>query len=175
MPPVSLAPNEMVDFIPQGGNAGLHSCFLTLLTVAWQRIPVPDRQTILQFYRNRDHWYPRLILGPRTCHVSPVAMGGGRYDGFMAWFDSLAIPEILARPCGEDWAVAMIGEELAHALLLASGDLTHLSDPPNNDENSPDYQAWNNAREVAATAVLYGWGFDQQSHADFIAWLQTMA
>ena len=168
--PVELAPGEYVDFICQCGNAELRDTFLRLLKDAWQKIPSPDRRNILDYYENRSHWHPRVILGTRIGQTSPIAMGGGKDDGFMAWFDSLALLEL---PGKERSILAVLGEELAHAFLLASQDPTHTSDPPTKDQTSPEYQAWNNAREEAMKKVLYRWPFDLNDHVEVISWLQS--
>jgi hypothetical protein len=168
--PVELAPGEFVDFIPQCGNPQLPERFLKTLKEAWQKVPASARRTILDYYHACDHWYPRVILGTRIGSISPIARGGGKNDGYMAWFDSLALLEM---PGKEPWILAVIGEELAHAFLLASQDPTHISDPPNEDRESPEYQAWNNAREEAMKKVLHQWPFDPDAHARIISWLQS--
>jgi len=168
--PIELAPGEFVDLICQCGISGLRDTFLSVLKDAWQRIPPPDRRTILDYFERRHHWYPRVILGTRIGSTSPVAMGGGKDDGFMAWFDSLALLEL---PGKESSMLAVLGEELAHAFLLASQDPTHISDPPNQDRESVEYQTWNNAREEAMKKVLYQWPFDRDEHARVISWLQS--
>jgi hypothetical protein len=166
-----LSPGESVDFIHQGQDDDLGKRFLEVLKEAWQKLPAPARKTILQYYQKRNNgWYARVILGARIGAVSPIAMGGGKEDGFMAWFDSLAI---LDMPGKEAWAIVVIGEELAHAFLLASQDPTHTLDPPNKDKKSPEYQTWYNAREEAATKTLFQWPFDPAIHAQVVAWLKT--
>jgi hypothetical protein len=167
---VELAPGEFVAFIPQCGNPDLIDSFLKTLKEAWQKVPAPTRKTILEYYGKRTRWYPLVILGTRIGSISPIAMGGGKDDGFMAWFDSLAL---LAMPGKEASILVAIGEELAHAYLLASQDPTHISDPPNEDQESPEYKAWKNAREEAMMKTFAQWPFDHDEHAKLIAWAQS--
>jgi hypothetical protein len=168
--PVQLAPGEFVDFIPQGGNPELHERFLEVLKGTWQRVPAHARTTILEYYRNRDNWYPRVILGARASSISPIAMGGGQETGFMAWFDSLAILDL---PGKETWAVLVVAEELAHAFMTAIQHPSHISDPPNGEQDSQEYRAWIHAKEEAMKEVLYGWPFDKAEHEKIIAWVQS--
>jgi hypothetical protein len=170
--PVRVAFGEYVDFICQCGNSDLPQRFLEVLTKAWKTVPAADRETILEFYYKRSNWYPRVILGTRAGSRSPMAVGGGKNDTFMAWFDSLALRDM---PGQEAWWLVAIGEELAHAFLLSSQHPTHTSDPPNQDDKSPAYKAWNNDREEAATNVLFRWPFDRDEHAKLAEWAKSKA
>lgn len=96
----------------------------------------------------------------------PIAMAGPK--GGLLWCDLLRILDL---PGKDPWAVVVIGEELAHAFLIASQHPTHVSDPPNDSPASPEFQAWDQAREDAMKEVLYQWPFERAEHEKSLEWV----
>ena len=164
--PVELLPGEFVLFVSQGGTEEQDRRFLGLLKEAWQRIPLPARTVILEHHHRVYRYYPKVILGARINNKWPVAMAGPK--GCLLWCDLLRILDL---PGKDPWAVVVLGEELAHAFLTASQHPTHVSDPPNDSPASPEYQAWDTAREDAMKEVLYQWPFDRTVHAKTLEWV----
>jgi hypothetical protein len=164
--PVELLPGEFVLFISQGGTEEQDSRFLGLLREAWQRVPPPARTAILEHHHRVNHYYPKVILGARIDNRCPVAMAGPK--GCLLWCDLLRILDL---PGKDPWAIAVLGEEVAHAFLIASQHPTHVSDPPNDPSSSPEYQAWDKAREDAMKEVLYQWPFDRAEHERILKWV----
>jgi hypothetical protein len=167
--PVELVPGEFVLFVSQGGTEEQDSRFLAILKETWQLVPSDARKTILEYYAMLHNGYPRVILGARISNKDGIGTAGRPRDGFMLWFDSL---RILDMPGGNPSTLLVIAEELAHALMTARQHPTHISDPPNNDRTSPEYQAWDKAREdVMKEEVLYCWPFvDRARHEKLTAW-----
>ena len=89
-------------------------------------------------------------------------------EGGLLWCDLLRILDL---PGKNAWAVAVLGEELAHAFLIASRHPTHTTPPPNHSPTSPEHQAWDKAREDAMKEVLYAWQFDRAVHESVLAWV----
>jgi hypothetical protein len=163
--PVELVPGEFILFVSQGGTEEQDRRFLAVLKEAWQRVPPSARMTVLEYHRKLYQCDPRVILGARMNDKGPIAMAGPK--GSLLWCDLLRILDL---PGKDPWAVLVIGEELAHAFLIASGHPTHVSDPPNNSPTSPEYQAWDKAREDAMKEVLYQWPFDRAEHERVLEW-----
>jgi hypothetical protein len=164
--PVELVPGEFVLFVSQGGTEDQDGRFLTLLKEAWQRVPLPARTAILEHHRSVYHCDPKVVLGARVNDRLPVAMAGP--EGCLLWCDLLRILDLLGQ---DSWAVVVIGEELAHAFLIASQHPSHLSDPPNDSAAPPEFQAWDMAREDAMKEVLYQWPFDRAAHEKTLEWV----
>jgi hypothetical protein len=146
---VELAPGEFIFFVSQGGTEDQDSRFLALLKDAWQRVPAPVRTVILDHHSKVYHCDPRVVLGARLNSMWPIAMAGP--EGGLLWCDLLRILDL---PGKDPWAVLVIGEELAHAYLKASQHPSHISKPPNDLPASPEYQAWDKAREDAMKEVM---------------------
>ena len=164
--PVELGSGEFVFFIPQGGTPELHGRFLEVLKDVWQRVPLPARTIILEYHRRVYHCDPRVILGARINDKWPIAMAGP--EGSLLWCDFLRILDL---PGKDAWAVVVMGEELAHAFLIANQHPSHISKPPNDSPASPEYQAWDKAREDAMKEVLYQWPFDRSEHENTLEWV----
>jgi hypothetical protein len=164
--PVELLDGEFVLFISQGGTEEQDTRFLCLLKDAWQRVPLSARTIILEHHRRVYHYYPRVVLGARINNTYPIAMAGP--EGGLLWCDLMRILDL---PGKDPWAVIVLGEELAHAFLLASQHPSHVSKPPNNSPASPEYLAWDKAREDAMKDVLYQWPFDRAEHERMIEWV----
>jgi hypothetical protein len=164
--PVELLPGEFVLFVSQGGTEERDGRFLGLLKEAWQRVPLPARRTILDHHHRVCGYYPRVTLGARLNSTWPIAMAGP--EGSLLWCDLLRILDL---PGKDPWAVLVIGEELAHAFLIASQHPSHVSKPPNDSPASPEYLAWDKAREDAMKDVLYQWPFDRAEHERIIEWV----
>jgi hypothetical protein len=164
--PVELAPGEFVLFVSQGGNEEQDSRFLALLKEAWQRVPLLARSAILEHHRTAYHYHPKVILGARPNSTWPIAMAGP--EGSLLWCDLLRILDL---PGKDPWAVVVIGEELAHAFLIASQHPTHKAPPPNDSPTSPEHQAWDKAREDAMKDVLFQWPFDRAEHERTLEWV----
>jgi hypothetical protein len=164
--PVELAPGEFVLFVSQGGTEEQDSRFLALLKEAWERVPQVARRVILEHHRTAYHCHPKVILGARINSMWPIAMAGP--EGSLLWCDLLRILDL---PGKDSWAVLVIGEELAHAYLKASQHPSHVSKPPSDSPASPEYQAWDKAREDAMKDVLYQWPFDRAEHERILAWV----
>ncbi len=163
--PVELAPGELILFVSQGGSEEQDNRFLTILKDAWQQVPVAARSLILEDHRRRYHCDPRVMLGARLNATWPIAMAGP--EGCLLWCDLLRILDL---PGKDAWAVVVIGEELAHAFLIASEHPSHTSKPPNGSPASPEFQAWDKAREDAMKDVLYEWRFDRAEHERILEW-----
>jgi hypothetical protein len=163
--PVELLPGEFVLFVSQGGKEEQDNRFLGLLKEAWQKVPPPARTAILEHHHKVYHYYPKVILGARINDKYPIAMAGP--EGCLLWCDLLRILDL---PGKDAWAVAVLGEELAHAFLTASQHPTHTAPPPNDSPASPEYQAWDKAREDAMKEVLYQWPFDRAEHGKILEW-----
>jgi hypothetical protein len=164
--PVELVPGEFVFFVSQGGTEEQDSRFLALLKEAWQRLPLPARTVILEHHHRVCHYYPKVILGARINDKCPIAMAGP--ESCLLWCDLL---RILNLPGKDAWAVAVLGEELAHAFLTASQHPTHTAPPQNDLPSSPAYLAWDKAREDAMKEVLYQWPFDRAEHEKTLEWV----
>jgi hypothetical protein len=164
--PVELASGEFVLFVSQGGTEEQDRRFLAILKEAWQRVPPPVRTTILEHHHQRYRCDPRVMLGARLNSTWPIAMAGP--EGGLLWCDLLRILDL---PGKDPWAVAVVGEELAHAFLIASQHPTHTAAPPNDSPASPEHQAWDKAREDAMKEVLYQWPFDRAEHARVLKWV----
>ncbi len=160
-----LAPGEFVFFVSQGGTEEQDSRFLALLQEAWQRVPPAARRIIIDHHRLVYHCDPRVVLGARMNDRCPIAMAGPK--GCLLWCDLLRILDL---PGKDPWAVAVLGEELAHAFLIASRHPTHTAPPPINSPTSPEHQEWDKAREDAMKEVLYQWPFDRAEHETVLAW-----
>jgi hypothetical protein len=154
---VELAPGDSILFISHGGTEDQDKRFLEVLKETWQRVPLADRQTILGYYNRVFNGCPIVRLGA----VGGAGAAGLAKDGFMIWLD---LQTILNWPRGKEDAALVIGEELAHAFLYATEHPTHKAPPPNNDRASPDFQAWDNARENAMQEVLFRWPFDRTEY-----------
>jgi hypothetical protein len=167
--PVELAPGEDVLFISQGGTHENDESFLAVLKETWQLVPSDARTTILSYYRKRFNGWPVVRLAP----LGGAATAGGPNDPFMLWFDSSTI---LTWPRGKHDAALVIAEELAHALMFAVQHPSHMQDPPNKDKTSPEYLAWDKAREDAMKEVLFSWPFvDRADHENLIAAVEAKA
>jgi hypothetical protein len=164
--PVELVPGEFVLFVSQGGTEEQDNRFLALLKEAWQRVPLPDRTVILEHHRRVYHYHPKVILGARPNSTWPIAMAGP--EGSLLWCDLLRVLDL---PGKEPWALAVMGEELAHAFLIASQHPTHIAAPPNDSPTSPEHQAWDKAREDAMKEVLHQWPFDRVEHEKTLEWV----
>jgi hypothetical protein len=88
-------------------------------------------------------------------------------EGCLLWCDPLRILDL---PGKDPWAVLVGGEELAHAFLIASQHPTHTAGPPNDSPASPEYRAWDKAREDATKGVLCQWPFGRAEHARILDW-----
>ena len=164
--PVELLPGEFVLFISQGGTEDQDSRFLALLKQAWQRVPQSARTIVLDHHRKVYYCDPRVVLGARMNDRCPIAMAGP--EGSLLWCDRMRILDL---PGKEAWAVAVLGEEFAHAFLIASQHPTHITPAPNDSPGSPEYQAWDKAREDAMKEVLYQWPFDRAEHQALLQWV----
>lgn len=164
--PVELVDGELVLFISQGGTEEQDSRFLALLKEAWETVPPLARTVILDYHRRVYHYYPKVVLGASLNDKCPMAMAGP--EGCLLWCDLLRILDL---PGKDLWAVAVLGEELAHAFLIASQHPTHVSNPPNESPCSPVYQEWDKAREDAMKEVLHTWPFDRADHARVLEWV----
>jgi hypothetical protein len=139
---------------------------LGILKDAWQRVPPSARTAILEHHDKAYHYYPKVVLGARMDDRYPIAMAGP--EGCLLWCDLLRILDL---PGKDPWAVAVLGEELAHAFLIASQHQTHTALPPNDSLTSPEHQAWDKAREAAMKEVLYEWPFNRADHARVLEWV----
>jgi hypothetical protein len=164
--PVELSPGEFILFISQGGTEKQDSRFLDLLKNAWERVSASARRVILEHHNRLYHYYPKVVLGARMTDRCPIAMAGP--EGGLLWCDLLRILDL---PGKEPWAIVVLGEELAHAFLIASQHPTHTAPPPNDSEASPEHQAWDKAREDAMKEVLYQWPFDRAVHERVLEWV----
>jgi hypothetical protein len=167
--PVDLAPGETALFISQGGTHERDERFLEVLKETWQLVPSDQRKVIYGYYSKLFNGWPVVRLAP----LGGAGTAGGPKDQFMLWFDS---PTILEWPRGKLDAALVIAEELAHAFMYASGHPSHKKDPPNNDRTSPEFLAWDKAREDAMKDVLYSWPFvDQAEHENLLAAVEAKA
>jgi hypothetical protein len=167
--PVDLAPGENVLFISQGGTHEQDERFLAVLKGTWQLVPSEARNAILEHYRKRFNGWPVVRLGP----LGGAGTAGGPNDPFMLWFDSSTI---LEWPRGKQDAALVIAEELAHALMYAIQHYSHITDPQSTDKASPEFLAWDKAREDAMKEVLYSWPFvDRAEHENLLAAVEAKA
>jgi hypothetical protein len=164
--PVELVPGEFVFFISQGGTEDQDSRFLAILKDAWQRVPPPARKIIHDHHRKVYRSIPRVVLGARMNDKWPIAMAGP--EGCLLWCDRLRILDL---PGKDAWAVAVLGEELAHGFLIADRHPTHIEPPPNDSPTSPEHRAWDKPREDAMKEVLYQWPFDRSVHEAVLQWV----
>jgi hypothetical protein len=183
---VELCPGEAVFLLSQGASEEEGKRLLELLKEAWRRVPSSCRQAMLQYHQHRFRCPPRVVLGAplgKTVRTemtmggrqgwmiyedSPVAKAGDQQEGYLLWCNRLRMFDL---PGGDPWAVLVLGEELAHAYLIATCDPAHAASRPT---DYPAFVRWDQAREDAMRAVLYGWRtFDCAEHAKLIAWVHA--
>jgi hypothetical protein len=166
--PFRFDTGESVLFVSQGGTHEQDGRLLAALNRTWQLVPSEQRKAIYDYYRKRSNGMPRVFLAA----LGGAATAGGPEDPFMLWF---GLPTIFELPRGEQNMVLAIAEELAHAYMTAIGHETHQH-PPTDDTTSPEYLAFDNAREEAMRGVLYSWPFvDRAEHEQLIAAVQARA
>src|SRR5260370_2943641 len=93
----------------------------------------------------------------------PIAQGGP--DDFLFSCDRMRIFD-LPKP----WALMLVGEELAHAYLIATNHPSHAN-PPSCD--GPAFGEYDDVREAAMRRVLCSeWGFVDAEYAKMLEWLK---
>jgi hypothetical protein len=159
---------ESVLFVSQGGTHEQDERLLAALNRTWSLVPPEQREVIHEYYSKRFNGLPRVFLAP----LGGAGTAGMPKDPFMLWF---GLPIIFELPRGEQDIALAIAEELAHAFMIAIGHESH-KEPPTNDKTSPEYLAFDNAREEAMKGVLYSRPFvDRAEHEKLIATVQEKA
>jgi hypothetical protein len=166
--PFRFDTGESLLFVSQGGTQEQDKRLLAALNGTWQLVPPDQRKIIYEHYSKRSNGWPRVFLAA----LDGAATAGRPEDPFMLWF---GLPTIFELPRGEQDMVLAIAEELAHAYMTAIGHETHKV-PPTNDTTSPEYLAFDDAREEAMKGLLYSWPFvDRAEHEKLVATVQAKA
>jgi len=152
-------------------NEHQESLFLSWLVEVWDRIPLIARQAILAKSKkpsiklsNRLTDYRPMVVSGRKGRVPwPVAEGGP--NGFLFSCDRM---RIFGMP--KPWALILVGEELAHAYLIAVNHPSHAKPPSSDDASFAEYDV---AREAKMLDVLCDeWGFDRTEYGRMQEWMK---
>jgi hypothetical protein len=149
---VDLAPGQTILYHTAAGTTDDQARFLDILRKTWRLVPSDQCNAIYVHYQDLHKAQPIV----RFKLLDGAAKAGEPTDNFMLCVDSSTI---LNWPEGEEDTKLVIAHELAHGLMYATSDKTHTTPPPNHDKTSPEYLAWDNAREAAANKVLSDWSF----------------
>jgi hypothetical protein len=126
--------------------------FLGCFGAAWQHAE-SDQPAIQSAYRGANVW----LVEQRT--ISGVARTGraDRGENFLMQVNSAVAFDL---PSADVGLTLVIAEELAHAFLIATNDLSHVPTLRGDHED-------------AARGVMERWGLDMAAHRSLTAWVES--